>query len=207
MPFQQQDKLTLATTREWPGCPAIWVKISRDQNNILQKESGKKVTKKVTEASEKVTKKWPKESRKRKKWLRRGPRGASHEKFHAAPSKKQGRFLEGPLSLRTQRKSDLLRSPFASKKVLRGTFRGLPPFAPLLVIELLLPTSFCGTLTEQHFAKKNLAGWCFSFSFPKEDGSWGPKMSANASGAVAARIRDTHRSGVTTLRCEKELLV
>ena len=64
--------------------------------------------------------------------LRRGPRGASHEKFHAAPSKKQARFLEGPLSLRTQGKSDLLRSHFASKKVLRGTFRGLPPFAPLL---------------------------------------------------------------------------
>ena len=37
---------------------------------VRQKESGKKVTKKVTEASEKVTKKWPKESRKRKnlKW-------------------------------------------------------------------------------------------------------------------------------------------
>ena len=66
---------------------------------------------------------WPK--------LRRGPRGASHEKFHAAPSKKQARFLEGPLPLRAQGKSDLLRSPFASKKVLRGTFRGLPPFAPL----------------------------------------------------------------------------
>ena len=58
--------------------------------------------------------------------LRRGPRGASHEKFHAAPSKKQARFLEGPLSLRTQGKSDLLRSLFASKKVLRGTFCGLP---------------------------------------------------------------------------------
>ena len=39
---------------------------------LQQKESGKrslaKVTKKVTEASEKVTKKWPKESRKREKW-------------------------------------------------------------------------------------------------------------------------------------------
>ena len=35
---------------------------------VLQKEFGKKVTKKVTEASEKVTKKWPKGSRKRKKW-------------------------------------------------------------------------------------------------------------------------------------------
>ena len=34
---------------------------------VRQKESGKKVTKKVTEASEKVTKKWPKESQKRKK--------------------------------------------------------------------------------------------------------------------------------------------
>ena len=64
--------------------------------------------------------------------LGRGPRGASHEKFHAAPFKKQARFLEDPLSLGTQGKSDLLRSPFASKKVLRGTFRGLPPFAPLL---------------------------------------------------------------------------
>ena len=66
--------------------------------------------------------------------LRRAPRGASHEKFHAAPSKKQARFLEGALSLRTQGKSDLPRSPFASKKVLRGTFRGLPPFAPLLIL-------------------------------------------------------------------------
>ena len=64
--------------------------------------------------------------------IRRGTRGASHEKFHAAPSKKQARFLEGLLALRTQGKSDLLRGPFASKKVLRGTFRGLPPFAPLL---------------------------------------------------------------------------
>ena len=35
---------------------------------VRQKEFDKKVTKKVTEASEKVTKKWPKESRKRKKW-------------------------------------------------------------------------------------------------------------------------------------------
>ena len=34
---------------------------------VRQKESGKKVTKKVTEASEKVTEKWPKESQKRKK--------------------------------------------------------------------------------------------------------------------------------------------
>ena len=66
------------------------------------------------------------------KEIRHGPRGASHEKFHAAPSKKQARFLEGPLRLGTQGKSDLLRSPFASKKVLRGTSRGLPPFAPLL---------------------------------------------------------------------------
>ena len=64
--------------------------------------------------------------------LRRGPRGASYEKFHAAPSKKQARFLEGPLPLRAQGKSDLLRSPFASKKVLCGTVRGLPPVAPLL---------------------------------------------------------------------------
>ena len=70
--------------------------------------------------------------------LRHGPRGASHEKFHAAPSKKQARFLEGPLSLRTQGKSDLLRSPFASKKVLRGTFRGLPPFAPLLCMHVCM---------------------------------------------------------------------
>ena len=35
---------------------------------VRQKEFGKKVTKKVTEASEKVTEKWPKVSRKRKKW-------------------------------------------------------------------------------------------------------------------------------------------
>ena len=34
---------------------------------VRQKEFGKKVTNKVTEASEKVTKKWPKESRKRRK--------------------------------------------------------------------------------------------------------------------------------------------
>ena len=34
---------------------------------VRQKESGKKVTKKVTKASEKVTEKWPKASRKRKK--------------------------------------------------------------------------------------------------------------------------------------------
>ena len=64
--------------------------------------------------------------------LRCGPRGVSHEKFHAAPSQKQTRFLEGPFSLRTQGKSNLLGNPFASKKVLRGTFRGLPPFVPLL---------------------------------------------------------------------------
>ena len=38
------------------------------------------------------------------------PRGASHEKFHAAPSKKQARFLEGPHPLRIKRRSDLLRS-------------------------------------------------------------------------------------------------
>ena len=62
------------------------------------------------------------------RFLRRGPRGASHEKFHAAPSKKQARFLEGPLSLRTQGKSNLLRSPFASKKVPSGTFLWLTPF-------------------------------------------------------------------------------
>ena len=47
------------------------------------------------------------------------------------------RFLEGPLPLRTQGKSDLLRSPFASKVVLRGTFFGLPPSAPLLVDRFL----------------------------------------------------------------------
>ena len=64
--------------------------------------------------------------------LRRGLRGASHEKFHAAPSKKQARFLEGPLPLRIKGKATSLEAPFASKKVLRGTFRGLPPFAPLL---------------------------------------------------------------------------
>ena len=68
-----------------------------------------------------------------KDFLRRGPRGASHEKFHAAPSKKQTRFLEGSLPLRIEGKSDLLRSPFASKKVPSGTFRGLPPVAPLLL--------------------------------------------------------------------------
>ena len=32
-----------------------------------------------------------------------GPRGASGEKFHAAPSKKQACFLEGTLALRNQR--------------------------------------------------------------------------------------------------------
>ena len=42
--------------------------------------------------------------------LRRGPRGASREKFDAAPSKKQACFLEGPLPLRAKGKRDLLRS-------------------------------------------------------------------------------------------------
>ena len=27
----------------------------------------------------------------------------------------------------------ILEAPFVSKKVLRGTFRGVPPFAPLLI--------------------------------------------------------------------------
>ena len=64
--------------------------------------------------------------------VRRGPRGSSHEKFHAAPSKKQARFLEGPLPFRIIGKVTFLEAPFSSKKVLRGTFPGLPPFAPLL---------------------------------------------------------------------------
>ena len=64
--------------------------------------------------------------------LRRGPRGASHKKFHAAPSKKQARFLEGPFLLELKGKATFLEAPFASKKVLRGTFCGSPPSAPLL---------------------------------------------------------------------------
>ena len=43
------------------------------------------------------------------KLLRRGPRGASHEKFYAAPSKKQACFSEGPLPLKKQK--GLLRTP------------------------------------------------------------------------------------------------
>ena len=65
-------------------------------------------------------------------WHDVGQGGASHEKFVAAPSKKQARFLEGPVPLRIKGKATFLEAPFASKKVLRGTFRGLPPFAPLL---------------------------------------------------------------------------
>ena len=60
-----------------------------------------------------------------------GPRGASHEKFHAAPSKKQACFLEDALPLRNKGRGGLLRTPpFASKKVLCGNFHGLPPSAP-----------------------------------------------------------------------------
>ena len=33
-----------------------------------------------------------------------GEGGASHEEFHAAPSKKQTRFLEGPVPLKIQGK-------------------------------------------------------------------------------------------------------
>ena len=43
--------------------------------------------------------------------VRRGPRGGSHEKFHASPSKKQACFLEGPLSIQQERTRKLLRSP------------------------------------------------------------------------------------------------
>ena len=59
--------------------------------------------------------------------LRDGPKGASHEKFHAAPSKKQACFLEGSPPLRNKGKRDLLRTPlFASKKVLHGIFWAYP---------------------------------------------------------------------------------
>ena len=67
-------------------------------------------------------------------------KGASHEKFHAAPYKKQVRFLEGPLPLRIKGKATFLEASFASKKVLRGALRGLPPFAPLLTPQDVLPT-------------------------------------------------------------------
>ena len=43
--------------------------------------------------------------------VRREPRGWSHEKFHAAPSKKQACFLEGLLPLRNEGKEELLRTP------------------------------------------------------------------------------------------------
>ena len=45
----------------------VVVVVGPSLKGVRQKEFGKKVTKKVTEASEKVTRKWPKESRKRKK--------------------------------------------------------------------------------------------------------------------------------------------
>ena len=59
--------------------------------------------------------------------------GASHEKFHAAPSKKQASLLEGALPLRNKGNGAFLEPPLCFlKKVLRGIFRGFPPFAPLL---------------------------------------------------------------------------
>ena len=64
--------------------------------------------------------------------LRCGPRGSSHEKFHGAPSRKQACFLGGLLPLRNKGKRAFLEPHFASKKVLRRTFHGLPLQAPIL---------------------------------------------------------------------------
>ena len=57
--FANSQKRSTCVLKEAPFHP--------DAKGVRQKEFGKKVTKKVTEASEKVTEKWPKASRKRKK--------------------------------------------------------------------------------------------------------------------------------------------
>ena len=59
--------------------------------------------------------------------FRRGQKGASHAKFHTAPSKKQACFSEGPFLLEILGKGNFLEPPFASKKVLRGNFHGFGP--------------------------------------------------------------------------------
>ena len=61
-------------------------------------------------------------------------KGVSPQKFHAAPSKKQACFLEGPVPLRElKRIGTFLEPPFAAKKVLRG-ISWLAPLAPILVV-------------------------------------------------------------------------
>ena len=62
--------------------------------------------------------------------LRRGPSGASHEKFHAAPSKKEARFLEGPLSLRTQGKMTFLEAPLLLRRCCVELFVAYPLLLP-----------------------------------------------------------------------------
>ena len=62
-----------------------------------------------------------------KTWVK----GTSHEKLHAAPSKKQPCFLEGALPLRNIKETKaFLEAPVVSQKVLRGTFDGLPLMLP-----------------------------------------------------------------------------
>ena len=72
-------------------------------------------------------------------FLRRGPRGASHEKFHAAPSKKQA-LLEGPLPPRIAKPF----SPYSIQK------RPKPQICPKFVAAIVFGGSSQGG---QKFAK------------------------------------------------------
>ena len=89
------------------------------------------------------------------------------------PSKKQARFLEGPFLWEVEGKVTFLEASLASKKVLRGTFRGLPPFAPLLV--------FCArnwglnsfSLRSCRSSSVNFFFWFFAGKFGKFSGKFG----------------------------------
>ena len=93
--------------------------------------------------------------------LRRGPKGASHKRFHAAPSKKQACFLEGSLTLRNKGKRTFLEPPVASFCA-AWNFHGLPPFAPILIANPPLKTvkSLIGSLNLSVLRRLRLRSAC-----------------------------------------------
>ena len=150
---------------------------------VRQKEFGKRVTRKVTEASEKVTKKWPKELRPEPPFT--GVSEPSGPEIEKNVSKRVFSGVWRKVSKNTRKSPKIpIFGPFACFSVFLeffGYFLRLfsrPPKTPFLglfcdfgpgglgdfckwrlgsqrkspeneknVIELLLPTSFCGTLT------------------------------------------------------------
>ena len=73
---------------------------------------------------------WVRDGHRNRKPQKRGPRGASHENFHAAPSKKQARILEGPLSLEIKGKATFLEAPLLLRRCCVELFVAYPLLLP-----------------------------------------------------------------------------